>query len=124
MEVKIRIDRIEVRFVPSLNKYWAGMDNFNFNRIHVNERFYRQYDRLLEGDRLARLTADARLQVRAAFVLATHRGEYEGQPEQAIEALRPAMLVAEKIEEPALVAEGHLRVAALLMSHDLPAAEW
>src|SRR5439155_808865 len=45
------------------------------------------------------------------------------EPEQAIEALRPAMLVAEKIEEPALVAEGHLRVAALLMSHDLPAAE-
>ena len=43
------IDRIEVRFVPSLNKYWAGMDNFNFNRIHVNDRFSRQYDRLLEG---------------------------------------------------------------------------
>jgi len=92
----------------------------------IDQRQGRQteaHDRLLEGDRLARLTADARLQVRAAFVLATHRGEYEGQPEQAIEALRPAMLVAEKIEEPALVAEGHLRVAALLMSHDLPAAE-
>jgi ATP-dependent Lon protease len=43
------IDRIEVRFVPSLNKYWAAMDNFSFSRIHVNERFYRQYDRLLEG---------------------------------------------------------------------------
>src|ERR1700676_2966221 len=25
------IDRIEVRFVPSLNKYWAVMDNFSFN---------------------------------------------------------------------------------------------
>src|SRR5579862_8483422 len=33
------------------------------------------------------------------------------------------MVVAEEIEERALVAEGHLRVAALLMSHDLPAAE-
>src|SRR5437870_4259533 len=43
------IDRIEVRFVPSLNKYWAAMDNFSFSRIHVNERFYRQYERLLEG---------------------------------------------------------------------------
>jgi ATP-dependent Lon protease len=43
------IDRIEVRFVPNLNKYWAAMDNFSFNRIHVNERFYRQYERLLEG---------------------------------------------------------------------------
>src|SRR5690606_25168976 len=43
------IDRIEVRFVASENKYWAAMDNFSFNRIHVNERFYRMYDRLLEG---------------------------------------------------------------------------
>src|SRR5919205_2876034 len=43
------IDRVEVRFVPSENKYWAAMDNFSYSRIHVNERFYRQYDRLLEG---------------------------------------------------------------------------
>src|SRR5215204_2290997 len=43
------IDRIEVRFLASESKYWASMDNFSFNRIHVNERFYRQYDRLLEG---------------------------------------------------------------------------
>jgi ATP-dependent Lon protease len=43
------IDRIEVRFLPSENKYWAAMDNFSFSRIHVNERFYRLYDRLLEG---------------------------------------------------------------------------
>jgi ATP-dependent Lon protease len=43
------IDRVEVRFLPSEMKYWAAMDNFSFNRIHVNERFYRMYDRLLEG---------------------------------------------------------------------------
>jgi len=43
------IDRIEVRFLPSEGKYWAAMDNFSFSRIHVNERFYRLYDRLLEG---------------------------------------------------------------------------
>lgn len=43
------IDRVEVRFLPSESKYWAAMDNFSYNRIHVNERFYRQYDRLLEG---------------------------------------------------------------------------
>jgi ATP-dependent Lon protease len=43
------IDRVEVRFLASEGKYWAAMDNFSFNRIHVNERFYRQYDRLLEG---------------------------------------------------------------------------
>lgn len=43
------IDRIEVRFLAGEGKYWAAMDNFSFNRIHVNERFYRQYERLLEG---------------------------------------------------------------------------
>ncbi len=43
------IDRVEVRFLPSEGKYWAAMDNFGFNRIHVNQRFYHQYDRLLEG---------------------------------------------------------------------------
>src|SRR5437764_6915415 len=43
------IDRIEVRFLPSELQYWAAMDNFSYNRIHINERFYRQYDRLLEG---------------------------------------------------------------------------
>lgn len=43
------IDRIEVRFLPSEMKYWAAMDNFGFSRIHINERFYKQYDRLLEG---------------------------------------------------------------------------
>jgi ATP-dependent Lon protease len=43
------IDRIEVRYLPSENKYWASMDNFSFNRIHVAEEFYRRYDRLLEG---------------------------------------------------------------------------
>ena len=36
--------------MPSLNKYWAAMDNFSFSRIHVNERFYQQYERLLEGE--------------------------------------------------------------------------
>jgi ATP-dependent Lon protease len=38
-----------VRFVPGEMKYWAAMDNFSYSRIHINERFYRQYDRLLEG---------------------------------------------------------------------------
>ena len=43
------IDRIEVRYFPSENKYWAAMDNFSFSRIHVREEFYRRYERLLEG---------------------------------------------------------------------------
>lgn len=43
------IDRVEVRFLASENKYWAAMDHFNYSRIHIAEEFYRRYDRLLEG---------------------------------------------------------------------------
>jgi ATP-dependent Lon protease len=57
------IDRIEVRFVPSEMKYWASMDNFSYNRIHINERFYRQYDRLLEGGIWALIDVEYRPEV-------------------------------------------------------------
>jgi ATP-dependent Lon protease len=43
------IDRCEVRFLPSENKYWASMENFGFSRIHVSQEYYRRYERLLEG---------------------------------------------------------------------------
>ena len=43
------IDRIEVRFVASEATYWAAMDNFSYNRIHIPDEFYRRYPRLLEG---------------------------------------------------------------------------
>lgn len=43
------IDRIEVRFLPSENKYWAAMDNFSYSHVHIPEEYYRRYDRLLEG---------------------------------------------------------------------------
>ena len=78
--------------------------------------------RLLESEQLASSTDDSRLQVRVQFVLNTFLGDYLGDLE-AVENLRAALATAEKIDEHALVAEGHLRVAALLMSHDLAAAE-
>jgi ATP-dependent Lon protease len=43
------IDRVEVRFLPSENKYWASMDHFGYAKIHIVEEFYRRYERLLEG---------------------------------------------------------------------------
>ncbi len=43
------IDRIEVRYLPSEDKYWASMDNFAYNRIHIDSDFHRRYERLLEG---------------------------------------------------------------------------
>ena len=39
------------------------------------------------------------------------------------ELCAPAIAIAEEVGDSALVAEGHLRIAALLMSHDLAAAE-
>ena len=60
---------------------------------------------------------------RVAFVLNTFVVDYLGELDQAIENLRAAIAAAEEIDDRALVAEGHLRIAALLMSHDLAAAE-
>jgi class 3 adenylate cyclase/tetratricopeptide (TPR) repeat protein len=79
--------------------------------------------RLLEAERFAGLTDNARLRARVQFVLNTFVGDYLGEIEQVIENLRSAIAALEQIDEHALVAEGHLRIAALLMSHDLAAAE-
>jgi len=79
--------------------------------------------RLLEAERLAGSTDDARLQARVQFVLNTFLLDYLGDLQQAIENLRAAIATAEKIGDQALVAEGHLRIAAPLMSHDFAAAE-
>jgi len=92
----------------------------------IDQRQRRQteaHDRLLEAERLAGQTPDARLKVRVAFVLATYKGDFEGQHEEALEVLRSAMLAAEEIEDRALVAEGHLRITAILLRDDLEAAE-
>jgi ATP-dependent Lon protease len=43
------IDRVEVRFLAGENKYWASMDHFNYTRIHIQDEFYKRYERLLEG---------------------------------------------------------------------------
>jgi class 3 adenylate cyclase/tetratricopeptide (TPR) repeat protein len=79
--------------------------------------------RLLEAERLAGLTDAAHLQVRVASVLATFMGDFEGELEEAVEDLRSAILAAEEIDDRALLAEGHLRIAAILGSNDLAAAE-
>ena len=45
------IDRVEVRFLPSENKYWASMDHFGYAKIHIAEEFYRRYERLLRQEK-------------------------------------------------------------------------
>jgi class 3 adenylate cyclase/tetratricopeptide (TPR) repeat protein len=81
------------------------------------------HDRLAEAQRLASVTENAYLQVKVAFVLATFVADNEGQHDEAVESLRAAVATAQEIDDRALVAEGHLRIAALLMSRDLAAAE-
>jgi tetratricopeptide (TPR) repeat protein len=81
------------------------------------------HERLAAAKELADSIEDRRLGVRVAFVHSTFLGDYEGEPEHAVESLRGAIANAEEIDDPALVAEGHLRIAALLISHDLGAAE-
>ena len=55
------IDRVEVRFLPSENKYWASMDHFGYAKIHIAEEFYRRYERLLEGGIWAIIDVEFRL---------------------------------------------------------------
>jgi ATP-dependent Lon protease len=55
------IDRVEVRFLPSENKYWAAMDDFGFTRIHIPAEFYRRFERLLEGGIWAIVDVEFRL---------------------------------------------------------------
>jgi class 3 adenylate cyclase/tetratricopeptide (TPR) repeat protein len=81
------------------------------------------HQRLTEAQTLASLTEEGSLQIKVAFVFATFLGDIEGRHDDAIESLRAAVATAREIDDRALVAEGHLRIAALLMSHDLAAAE-
>lgn len=81
------------------------------------------HDRLTEAQRLAGLARNPRLQARVAFVLNTYFGDYLGEFERVVENLREAIALAEEVDDRTLVAEGHLRIAALLMSQDFPHAE-
>ena len=50
------IDKIHVRYVERERKHWAEMENFNSRRIAINERFYKENDKLLEGGIWAEVT--------------------------------------------------------------------
>jgi tetratricopeptide (TPR) repeat protein len=81
-------------------------------------------ERLTNAGELARSIGDAYLRIKVAFVLAALVADFEGQYEEAIEGLRSAIAMAEKIDDVALAAEGHLRLAAILNNRgDLAAAE-
>ena len=45
-----------MRYVEKEKRHWAEMENFNSKRIAINERFYKDNDRLLEGGIWAEVT--------------------------------------------------------------------
>ena len=43
------IDKVHVNYVEKEKRHWAALENFNSQRVAINEKFYRDNDRLLEG---------------------------------------------------------------------------
>jgi len=50
------IDKVHVRYVEKEKRHWASLENFNSQRVAINEKFYRETDRLLEGGIWAEVT--------------------------------------------------------------------
>ena len=69
--------------------------------------------RLAEAQVLAEYTGNAVLRSKVAFVLAALVADFDGEHERAIESLRAGIATAEEIDDTPLVAEGHLRLAAI-----------
>src|SRR5215208_419869 len=80
--------------------------------------------RLTQAQALANSTGDSYLRIKVAFVLAALVADFEGQYAEAIDLLRSGIATAEEIEDVALAAEGHLRLAPVVMNRgDLATAE-
>lgn len=50
------IDKIHVKYVERERRHWAEMENFNSRRIAINENFYKENEKLLEGGIWAEVT--------------------------------------------------------------------
>ena len=80
--------------------------------------------RLAEAQSLAAQTGNAYLQSKVAFVLAALIADFDAEHDRAIDSLRAGIATAEEIDDTPLVAEGHLRLAAILsIRGDLAGAE-
>jgi ATP-dependent Lon protease len=50
------IDKIHVKFHENQRRHWAEMENFGSKRIAINEKFYKENEKLLEGGMWAEVT--------------------------------------------------------------------
>ena len=64
-----------------------------------------------QGAELVAASATPTCRIKVAFMLSALVADFEGQYEQAIEGLRCGIATAEEIDDVALAAEGHLRLA-------------
>jgi ATP-dependent Lon protease len=50
------IDKVHVKYYEGERRHWAEMENFNSKRIAINEKFYKENEKLLEGGMWAEVT--------------------------------------------------------------------
>ena len=50
------IDKVHVRYVEREKRHWAELENFASKRVGINERFYKDNERMLEGGIWAEVT--------------------------------------------------------------------
>ncbi len=50
------IDKVHVNYREGERRHWAEMENFNSKRIAINEKFYKENEKLLEGGMWAEVT--------------------------------------------------------------------
>ncbi|MGH3035231.1 MAG: ATP-binding protein, partial [Gaiellaceae bacterium] len=79
-------------------------------------RFGEARRRLLRARELAARLGDPQLQIRASFVFAQMQADVDGALDEAVDDLRRVVSIAEKVDDRALRAEGHLRIATLFMN--------
>jgi class 3 adenylate cyclase/tetratricopeptide (TPR) repeat protein len=82
------------------------------------------HERFAEAQALATKIGDPYLQTKVSFVMAALVADFDAEHDRAVELLRGAIALAEEMYDVPLVAEGHLRLTAILTNHgDLEGAE-
>jgi class 3 adenylate cyclase/tetratricopeptide (TPR) repeat protein len=79
-------------------------------------RFGEAKRHLVRAKELAARLGDSQLEIRASFVFAQMRADVDGALDEAVDDLRRVVGIAEKVDDRALRAEGHLRIATLFMN--------
>jgi class 3 adenylate cyclase/tetratricopeptide (TPR) repeat protein len=80
--------------------------------------------RLTDAEELATRAADPRLRTKVAYRLSTVLHNFDADDDGALELLRSTIPIARGLNEHAMVAEGHLRLATILMNQgELAGAE-